>query len=297
MVKIAYQGIPGSFSYDAAITYFSHSYQIEECNLVGTQSFEKLFEEVVSTDCLGIVPLENTVAGSVYENYELLSKYGVTIIGEVILPINHMLLVANEFITIDDLQKIYSHPKALEQCTQLLQQLSRLRKSKGEEEIEVISAISTADAARLVADSQDRTAGAIASQKAGDRYGLATIRSNIEDHAANFTRFVAITANNRLNTSASTDLDSKCSLAVVLKHEAGSLLEFLRILANHGANMTKIESHPIVGSPFEYQFFIDFKVAEREEALIRELLLKSVSIKVLGWYQEATTINPGLTAE
>lgn len=270
--KIAHLGIPGSFSHIAA----KRMKPGFEC--VGLPSFREVLSALSNgTVTAAVIPIENTLAGSIYENYDLLDEFGMYICAEGNLCIEHHLLVSNPDIKIGDIKKVYSHPKALEQCKKILQ---------SNPNIKTIAVSDTAEAARLVSESRDPSIAAIASREAADIYGLRILLGNIEDNLQNFTRFILIEKDLR-KISKNTN---KYSVAVLLPHRQGSLLHFLSVLDHNNCNMTKIESRPQPNQPFEYIFYIDFTFGEVQDpsAIIREMKKQSINTKVLGIYNAST---------
>lgn len=271
--KIVYLGIPGSYSHSAALAYFK-----DNKAFVGVDSFKDIFAAInTGSASAGILPIENTLAGSIYENYDLLDHNDLHIIGEYSLRIEHCLLVAGKASTgsINSIKKIYSHPKALEQCRDFF---------KDHPWIEKIAYSDTAHAARLVKETADRSLAAIASAHAAELYGLAVARSGLEDDLHNYTRFLAIS-----NYPADPKRADKCSLIVQIPHVQGSLHKTLGILERNECNLMKIESRPLRGKAFEYIFYFDFRYDQKKhdiQKIIGELQGIGAIIKILGIYQE-----------
>jgi len=240
---VAYQGCPGSFSHKAATIAFPSA-----SSYLGTDHFRHIFDHLASGRVSrGVVPIENTLAGSVYEIFDLMERYKICIVGEQQLSVSHFLFGVSASASLTQLKKVYSHPKALEQCRAFFEKNPH---------IEQCIFSDTAGAARHVAASGDITLGAIASKEAGQLYKLHTIQAQIEDNSQNFTRFLTIArAEEVLSTG------NKCSLMVTLLHQKGSLARVLSVVADQGLNLSKIESRPIPGKPFEYRFYIDIELA------------------------------------
>jgi prephenate dehydratase len=274
MNKIAYLGIPGSYSHSAALAFFKDSK-----DFVGVASFKDIFEAIKSGSVdAGVLPIENTLAGSIYENYDLLDHNDLHVIGEYSLRIEHCLLGHGSTSDRQDLKHIktvYSHPKALEQCENFFVEHPWIGK---------VSYSDTAHAARFVKESDDTTVAAIASAQAANLYGLTVIKSSLEDDLHNYTRFLAIAT----QADDSKDAD-KCSLIVQIPHILGSLYKTLGVLESNGCNLMKIESRPLRGKAFEYIFYFDFRY-DYHKHYISKILgeLKSIGavIKVLGIYKE-----------
>lgn len=271
MKKVYYLGIPGSFSYIAAQRYFG-----KFSNYIGVESFRVLFEQVVSDkSSLGIIPIENTIAGSVYDNYDLLIKYGTKIIGEEYMKIE-LCLLAKKNTKIDLITTVYSHYKALEQCKKFFDRHKHMIPSAFKD---------TAASAKLVSSSEDKDIAAIASTEVAEMNSLNILASNIEDTEHNFTRFIVITAK-----QAEPDADSnKASVVFSLKHEPGSLVRSLKVIANHKVNVLQIQSRPIPTRPFEYLFYIDIiwqdQPIQNIQNMLHHLSTVTESITVLGFYK------------
>ena len=272
----AYQGVEGAYGHEAAQRYFGPGVP-----LVHMDSFEEVFLAVVGgkTD-YGIVPIENSYAGSVVQNYDLLGKYGCNIVGEMNLPIEHCLL-ANQNAEIGGIKKIYSHEQGLMQCRTYLETHPKM---------EPVPYYNTAMAAKFVAESGDPTLAAIASRHAAEHYGLKILAADIQTMKNNFTRFIAFgkERNNRM------DCD-KASIYFTLKHKKGTLALVLDTLAKEGLNLTKIESRPIAFSDldnFEYCFYVDVE-GNADEAFLKGVFQKLDShcsaLRLLGRYAREDT--------
>lgn len=281
MSTISYQGVPASFSHIAAYQYFGPQHEY-----VGTNQFVEIFNNLSSNKSeYGVVPVENTLAGSVYENYDHLFHFDVYAIGEITIKIEHQLLGMQQSTAADNfkqIKKVYSHIKALEQCEHFFETHPWIEK---------IIHSDTAGAAKMVAESQDPTIAAIASRQAGELYKLQTLQANIEDDPRNFTRFLIIS-----NEKKEIDNADKCSLIITLPHTPGSLYAALAQLASHGVNLTKIESRPILGKPFEYVFYIDIEFPDIPKSKMTEVIMNDFkkhtnSIKILGFYKSVSNKN------
>ncbi len=275
MKKIMYQGAPGSYSHTTGVWYFG-----AEQKFIGAHHFKDIFVQLKNGEVdFGIVPIENTLAGSVYENYDLLYQYDVEIIAEHKLQIHHNLLVlpGTKF---NQLKKIYSHPKALEQCDVFFE---------NNPQIEEVVAYDTAGAAEMVAKSKDEARGAIASKDAAKLYNLDILKKEIEDDRDNWTRFFVI---GKKSKSPTIDGADKASLIFSTSHKPGSLFHALKTFADHRINLTKLESRPLPDRPFEYFFYVDFEFDPQHISLVKETLkeLKREAryLKVLGYYKKDT---------
>ncbi len=271
MKTVIFQGLPGSFSHTAAAKFFGTDFENREA-----ERFVDLFTAVAQGSAdYGVVPIENTLAGSVYENYDHLATYDVHVIGEYILKVEHNLL-ALPGVSLNEIHRVMSHPKALEQCVRFF---------ASHKKIEEIAVFDTAGAAQRVAEEGDRHAAAIASDAAASLYGLDVIKRNLEDDSNNYTRFFIIAKNE--STQMKPD---KCSIIFSVSHKPGSLFKAIQTFDDFKLNMTKIESRPIKGKPFEYFFNVDFVFdPERiEEAKTAMEALRSHThiLKILGWYHK-----------
>jgi prephenate dehydratase len=240
-MRIAYQGEPGAFSEAAARKVDG------EAQLVPCRSFEEVFDSVDAGPALyGVVPIENSIGGSIHRNYDLLLTHELTIVGEVELPVVHHLL-ALPGATLESLKRVYSHPQGLAQCERFLHTL------KG---VEVIATYDTAGSAKMVADSGQTDAAAIASARAGDVFGLKPLASGIQDFSDNITRFLVIGRRPLKNAVA-----DKTTIVFTVPNEPGALFKALSVFALRGVDLTKLESRPIPGRPWEYLFYADLAAA------------------------------------
>lgn len=274
MSIITHIGKPGSFSHAAARAQYGtdHTY-------IGCRSFEEVFRAVAEGHAeIGVIPLENSLAGSIYENYDLFNKYSLRIVAEQYLKIEHFLLckrgIAMEKERVQKIHTVYSHPKALEQCSAFFSSHPWIQPTISKD---------TATAASEVASSDDHTIAAIGSLESAYLYRLQVLKRNIEDNQHNYTRFVYISKREHDLAEA-----TKCSLQFELKHEPGSLVMVLNVLKDCGLNMTKIESRPIHGKPFEYRFYMDFEFNSLVHDMFKETLDKlrdsTYALKLLGVY-------------
>jgi chorismate mutase/prephenate dehydratase len=218
--------------------------------------------------------VENTTAGSINEVYDLLSRSPIAIVGEEVLRVEHCLLAVDDT-PLELIRRVLSHPQALAQCVKFLLQLPNC---------EAQPYLDTAMAVRKVKEEQDPSMAAIASEEAGRRYGLKVLRRNVEDQPNNFTRFLVVA-----KTPVRVDLriPSKTSLVMATPHEEGALLKALSLLHDHKINLTKLESRPIPGLPFQYLFYIDLEgntADSRVAGALEKLRLATTSLKVLGCY-------------
>ncbi len=279
MKKVAYLGIAGSYSYLAALEYFKN----EEIDLIGAKNFRNIFDLVEKGEAdYGLIPVENSLAGSVYDNYDLLYEHDIAVVGEHYLKIDlHLLGTESEMpheVRLQHLSKVVSHYKALEQSETFFTEHTWIQK-------EIYT--DTAGAAKFVADQKDPLLAAIASRETAGIYGLKVIKESVHDNPHNYTRFLII--GNKQNKVKGTD---KCSIIFTVLHLPGSLVMALRILSDSKLNLVKIESRPIHGKPFEYLFYVDFswspEQADDIEKIMETLKENTQSVKILGYYKSGS---------
>jgi prephenate dehydratase len=274
MMRVAYQGERGAFSESAATRLLG------ETTTIPFASFEEMFDAVRrgDADCC-VAPIENSLAGSIHRNYDLLLDSDMSILGETNLRIVHHLL-ARRGATIETVRRVYSHPVALAQCGRFL---------RANPHIEPVPVHDTAGAVRIVMERGNEDEAAIASDRAGDIYGAATLATGIEDHAQNFTRFfLAAPAHAGLRPVADGPARRwKTSLLLRVANKPGALFRALGAFALRDIDLTKIESRPIEGRPWEYAFYVDVVGNASEDPLAGALEnLRGVAdlVKVLGSY-------------
>lgn len=244
MKKIAIQGIRGSFHDIAAHQYFAN----EEVELVCCQRFEDIFTEMRNdNNCLGLMAIENTIAGSLLHNYELLRESGMTIVGEHKLHIEHsiMCLPNDDW---DTITEVNSHPVALAQCRHFL---------SGKPDIKVVEAVDTAGAAEIISRKQMVGHAAICHADAAPLYGMKVLEQGIEDNKHNYTRFLVMSDLWGADALRNVRHSSKSSMVFALPHAEGSLSQVLSIFSFYHINLTKIQSLPIIGREWEYLFYVD----------------------------------------
>ena len=266
--KAAFLGEIGSYSHKACIQYFG-----EQVTPMPVTSFKSLFESVKERKThFGIIPLENSLAGSVHENYDLLLEYDLRIVGEIMLRIKHN-LIGHPGTEINRIKRIFSHPQVFQQCRQFLEQ---------HPDWEIISVTDTARAVKQIKDGGNPSDAAIAGIDAAETYDMAVLEEGIETNPRNFTRFVVISPH-RLNSGEK----KKSSLIFSTGNQPGALFETLKIFADNKINLVKLESRPIHGKPWEYMFYVDLEGDVESEAfkpVLNKLLEKIDYIKILGAY-------------
>ncbi len=272
---VAYQGVPGAFSEDATIALLG-----DAVDRVAVTRFDDVFDGVVRGDVRhGVVPVENTLAGSVHAVYDLLGAKDVHIVGETTLRVSHV-LAAPFSATVASLRRVYSHPVALSQCETFFRE---------HPQIEPVAALNTAGAIAEVVARGNAEEAAIGSRRAADRYGGVVLREALEDDPENFTRFLLLARSPWSESREESKPSSgprKTSLVFTLAHRPGSLAVALRAFADRALDLTKIESRPLRGRPFEYAFYAD--VVARDGAPLGEALRAlgeaASSVRVFGTY-------------
>lgn len=270
-MKVAIQGEPGSFSHEAALSLVADPVVVPFT--LSADAFAALVDGSVSA---AAIPIENSLAGSVSEHFDLLLSHDVVVERETLLRIRHN-LIAISGTSIGEIDRVFSHPVALAQCRHFLAQHPRM---------ESYAFYDTAGSVKQLVELRDRHAGAIASEAAARHYGAQILQAGIEDNPENFTRFFLV----RRTKDALTDpLANKISLAFSVENRPGSLVAALSELSSLGTNLTKIESRPVHGHPWEYIFYVDCQIHSLEEAsrALDALRPHCSMVKELGRYREA----------
>lgn len=267
-VRVVFQGVEGAYSHAAVRTYFGESVEAYH-----VPKFEDTMREVEEERAdYAVLPIENSTAGFVIDNYDLLAKYQNYIVGEVYIPISHMLL-GRPNAEITDIKTVYSHPQALRQCAEYLNLHNEWNQ---------IAVLNTAVAAKKVIEEDDRSQAAIASRVAGELYGLKELAEGINNEKCNTTRFLVLAKKPVYEKRA-----SKISIMFEIPHVSGSLYNILGNFIFNGVNMIMIESRPIPEKTFEYRFFIDFE-GNLSDASVRNALTgiraEASVLKILGNY-------------
>lgn len=278
MKKVAIQGVSGAFHEIAARQFFEG----EELEIIPCITFKDLFKRIADDNTmLGIVAIENTIAGSLLQNHNLLRESGCSIVGEHKLRISHT-LAALPGQSIADITEVHSHPIALMQCEDFLEQHHHLRAVESDD---------TALSAKEIAENKITGRAAICSAFAAQKYGLEILADEIETNKRNFTRFL-IVAQPELAEKMVKDIHlDKSSMVFTLPHEEGSLAKVLSILSFYHVNLTKIQSLPIVGREWEYQFYINltFDNYERYRQSLDAIRPLLKDFQLLGEFKEAKT--------
>lgn len=266
-MKIAFQGEPGAYGEQAVFNYFGNV-EAQPC-----ESFDAVFDSVVSGACDGgLVPIENSLAGSIHQNYDLFLRHDLHIVGEYFLRVQHC-LIALPGVTKADVKKVMSHPQALGQCAAYLRRLG----------VKPEAVYDTAGSVKMLKESGACDTAAIASRRAAQIYEMQILEEGIEDNPENYTRFLAIskTAVEEPNGEA------KTSIVFTLKNQPGALFKALSVFALRDIDLTKIESRPLQGQPWEYLFYIDFLGAMQDETVrkaLDHLGEYALTLRVLGSY-------------
>ena len=270
-MRIAIQGEPGSFSHEAALKLVS------DALIVPFSLSADVFAGLVNGSVeAAVIPIENSLAGSVLEHFDLLLVNDVTVERETLLRIRHN-LIAISGSTIEDIDRVFSHPVALAQCRRFLADHPKM---------EAFSFYDTAGSVKQLVELRDRHAAAIASAAAAEYYGAEILASDIEDNPENYTRFFLV---RRSHEAVPDGPANKMSLAFSVENKPGSLVAALSELSALGTNLTKIESRPVHGKPWEYIFYVDCQIQSREEGIraIDALRPHCAMVKSLGCYMEA----------
>ena len=282
---VAYQGETGAYSERAAREFFGAEWRVLPC-----RTFREVFAAVHEGRVqAAVIPIENSLAGSVHQNYDLLLQYDLHLTGEVILRISHHVMVLPG-VRWEEVQRVYSHPQALEQCRDFLERRP---------ELEIVPAYDTAGSAKLIAENRWRNAAAIASASAAAHYGLDVLHRSVESNQQNYTRFLILRP-----TALTPTAHGKTSVVFSTPHKPGALFKALAVFALRDINLLKIESRPRLsflkninedrGSPWHYFFYLDFEgsplVGNCQKALehLREL---ADFMRVLGSYEKGKVIE------
>jgi 3-deoxy-7-phosphoheptulonate synthase len=266
--QVMYSGVPGSFTHKACTQFFGSDVTLQGCH-----SFREVFEAVQNGDApLGVIPVENSLTGSIHENYDLLLEYNLNIVGEVTLRIEHH-LVGHPDTPLDSIKRVYSHPQVFRQCREFLEMHPSW---------DLVTCQNTATAVRRVKDCGDREEAAIAAREAAQLYGMALLKEGLEATPRNFTRFVVISAGDFLDGPR-----NKSSLIYSVSDRPGSLYEALKLFAERQINLVKLESRPNRSRPWEYLFYADIEADINDpqySSILEELKAKTEFLKVLGSY-------------
>jgi prephenate dehydratase len=272
-MQVAIQGEAGSFSHEAAMKMEPEA-TILPCSL-SEEVFRLLVEGAVDG---AIIPIENSLAGPVVEHYDLLLRHKVAIERESLLRIRHN-LIAVPGSSIELIEQVYSHPVALAQCRRFLE---------SHPQMDACPFYDTAGSVKQMMELRDRHAGAIASVQAAEYYGGNILVADIEDNPENFTRFFLVKREEDVRPEPAPD---KVSLAFTVENRPGTLVSTLQVFADQGTNLTKIESRPVQGQPWQYVFYVDYQLSDSAVADAALTLLKGhcSMVKELGRYRAAVS--------
>ena len=274
VLRAAFQGELGAYSESAVYSFFGSSVTVKPC-----KSFGNVFESVKTGDVdYGVVPIENSIEGSVNRTYDLFLEYDLKVCGDIIIRISHC-LIAQKGTKIDSIKTVYSHPQALAQCRKFLEQ----------HKLKAISTFDTAGSVKMIKEEQLMDAAAIASERAAQIYDMTILAREIEDVKNNSTRFFVLDKQDSPYSGA-----DKTSIIFATKSIPGALYKILGEFADRNINLTKIESRPTKQTPWEYHFYLDFE-GHRTEKQCQEALEsikdKTIFIKILGSYKAAKKPN------
>lgn len=271
-MKVAFQGERGAYSENAIYSFFG-----EKVDAIPCKDLTQVFQSVANKEAdFGVVPIENSLEGSVNQTYDLFFTFDLKVKGEIIIRISHC-LIANPGTTLESVKTVYSHPQALAQSRKFLE------KSK----IKLIPTYDTAGSVKMLKEKKLKNAAAVASEKAADLYEMTILAKEIEDNHTNFTRFFVISKEDSKKTGK-----DKTSIIFASSHTPGALYSALGEFAKREINLAKIESRPTKQKPWEYNFYLDFE-GHRSEPRCKDVLevlrKNSAFLKVLGSYPKATT--------
>lgn len=289
-MRVAYQGVPGAYSETAVFEYFGSQAEKLIPEALPHESFDTVFTSVQEGSCeFGLIPIENSLAGSIHRNYDLFLRHQLSIVGEYYLRIKHC-LISLPGVTISEIRKVISHPQALSQCEAYLRHLG----------VAVEAVYDTAGSVKIVLEQGDRSLAAIASRRAAELYQMQILAEGIEDssaenvemelsEAANFTRFLVIAPQPVVPVD-----NAKTSIVFTLKNVPGALFKALSVFALRDIDLTKIESRPLVGKLWQYLFYIDIAGSISEPAVshaLDNLREYALTLRVLGSYPRCILNN------
>jgi chorismate mutase / prephenate dehydratase len=273
-LKVAFQGELGAYSEMAVYSFFGQNAEVKPC-----KSFDDVFESVKTGDVdYGVVPVENSIEGSVNRTYDLFLEYDLKVCGEIIIRVSHC-FIAHKGTRLDQIKTVYSHPQALAQCRKFLEQ----------HKLKAISTFDTAGSVKMIKEEQLMDAAAIASERAAQIYDMTILERGIEDTKNNSTRFFVIDKQDSPYSG-----EDKTSIIFAAKSIPGALHKVLKEFAERNINLTKIESRPTKQTPWEYHFYLDFEGHRTEkkcQQALENIKDKTVFVKILGSYKAAEKTN------
>src|SRR5574338_74233 len=265
MQRISFQGERGAYSEDAAISFF------KECDTIPLSTFSEVIESTeLDKTQYSVLPVENSLEGSVGESYDLLLSTNLSVVGEIYYRVRHCLI---GFDRIENIDTVYSHPQALGQCRKFIQKYK----------LKTVPAYDTAGSVKMIKEINKNNISCIASKRAAEIYSVPIIAEGIEDNTNNYTRFLVL-------SKAKVQNGNKTSIIFSVKHEAGALFNILNEFNEYKINLTKIESRPNKSTPWEYNFYVDFDGNENEPKIVKlleKINKQCIFLKTLGSYKKA----------
>ena len=270
-LRVAFQGERGAYSEAAAVTFFGQGVEPIPCN-----DFDDVFQAVTLKKAdRGILPLENSLAGSIHRNYDLLLRYELFIVGEVQIPIAHQ-LIAQPGVALADVKKVYSHPQALAQCEHSISKILPQAKR--------VVTYDTAGSIKMIKEQDIRDGAGLASHRAAEIYGMNILKSDMQDDIENYTRFAVVAPEPIIPPEG----EAKTSIVFSMKNVPGALFKCLAVFALRDIDLTKMESRPLQGQRWQYFFYIDFAGSQQEERCknaLNHLSEVTTFLRILGSYQ------------
>jgi len=269
-IKVAFQGEPGAYSEEAAFLYFGNS-----IGTIGCKTLSDVFQILEGNKVdYAVVPVENSLEGTVGGTYDLFLKYNLKPSGEIFHRIRHCLISFPEG-NLKSIKIVYSHPQALGQCKEFLER----------QKYETIPVYDTAGSIKMIKEKKLKNSAGIASERAAKIYGMKILKKNIETNHQNYTRFLILAKNKTKPTG-----NDKTSLIFSTKHAPGALFKALKAFAIRKINLTKIESRPIIGKPWKYNFIVDFEGHKDDKKIkeaLKDLKKSTIFLKIIGSYPKA----------
>jgi len=278
-ITAAIQGELGAYSQQAVYSFFERKNVREVVTLPTLQRVFSVLTQNAKSPDFAVVPIENSLAGSIGETIDLVISKNVRIVGETSIPIRHCLII-HKNTTLDKIKKVLSHPQALAQCREYLD-----RNGKNWEQVSVYD---TAGSVKMIKEQNLKDTAGIASELASEIYGMKLVKKGIEDDPTNTTRFVILQNADKKSIDSEPSGDDKTSAIFATKHEPGCLVKALSALSSNGINLNRIESRPFRGKPWEYYFYVDFSGHMKEEKIrmaVEELRGEVEELKILGSYK------------
>lgn len=268
MVRVSFQGERGAYSEAAALDFFDN-----EVETVPMPTFSDIIQNTEKDKTqYSILPVENSLEGSVGESYDLLLSTILNVVGETYYRIRHCLI---GFDSLEKIDTVYSHPQALGQCRKFIQ----------DNNLKTVPSYDTAGSVKIIKKLNKKNVACIASKRAAEIYSVKVVKEGVEDKQANYTRFLILSKNKTQETGK-----DKTSIIFSIKHEAGALYQVIEKFHQYNVNLTKIESRPNRSTPWEYNFYVDFE-GHRDNSKISEILSKlkddTIFLKILGSYRSA----------